>query len=84
MNNTQVIINKQPKTVQEKPIREVVKCYELEDDNYIDIWNDGVVSLVGKNLKLLKSEQYDPEQLEKLIQELDKEVKEYESRVENY
>ena len=77
--------NMQPKTVQEKPfVREVVKCYELEDGGYIDIWNDGRVDIVDKDFKSLGSEQYDSKKLEKLIQELDKETKEHEIGVENY
>lgn len=75
----------QQQTMLKKPfIREVIKAYETEDDNYIKIWNDGIVDLVSKDLKILEREQYDPADLEALIEEFNQEVKEYESRVENY
>ena len=39
---------------------------------------------IEKDLKILEREQYDPADLEALIEEFNQEVKEYESRVENY
>ena len=83
MNNTQLIINKQPKIVQEKPfIRKVIKAYRF-GDNHVKIWNDATVVLVSEDLEILARDKHDPEELSDVIEMFDNLVEQYNNKRHN-
>ena len=73
----------QQEITQEKPfIREVIECYEFGDER-IDIWNDGEIDLLDKDLNVVMIEEHDPSELPDLIAAYDDVVRRSENEQEN-